>query len=94
MKRPELWQEPMVHELEMLKKKEVFKVVPRPHGKNVIGSKGVYAVKQKKNGAVERRKARIVVKGFTQVIGEDYDETYTSVVQLESVQLVCIIMAS
>jgi len=39
MKRPELWWEPMVYELEMLKKKEVFKVVPRLHRKNVIGSK-------------------------------------------------------
>jgi len=39
MKRPELWWEPMVHELDMLREKEVFEVVPRPQGKNVIGSK-------------------------------------------------------
>jgi len=45
MKRPDLWWEPMEHELEMLKEKGVFEVVPRPQGKNVIGSKWVYAVK-------------------------------------------------
>ena len=78
----------------MLKEKEVFEVVPRPYEKNVIGSKWVYAVKQKENGAVERRKARIVAKGFTQVIDKDYDKTYTSVAQLESVWLVCAIVAS
>jgi len=51
----------------------------------VVGSKWVYAIKWKKNGEIERRKARIVAKGFTQVIGEDYKETYASVACLESV---------
>ena len=84
----------MVHELKMLKEKGVFEVVPRPQGKNIIGSKWVYAVKWKEDGMVERRKARTVAKGFTQVIGEDYNETYTSVARLESVRLVCAIAAS
>jgi len=51
-------------------------------------------VKWKEEGMVERRKARTVAKGFTQVIGEDYNETYTSVACLESVCLVCAIAAS
>jgi len=36
----------------------------------------------------------MVAKGFTQVIGEDYDKTYASVAHLESVQLLCAIAAS
>jgi len=32
-----------------------------------------------------------VAKGFTQILGEDYDETYASVARLESVRLVCAI---
>jgi len=92
IKRPDLWWEPMEHELEILKEKGVFKVVLRPQGKNVIGSKWVYAVKE--DGIVERRKARTVVKGFTQMIGEDYNETYALVACLESVHLVCAIAAS
>ena len=84
----------MVHELKMLKEKGVFEVVLRPQGKNIIGSKWVYAVKWKEDGMVERRKVRTVAKGFTQVIGEDYNETYTSVARLESVRLVCAIAAS
>ena len=43
---------------------------------------------------VEKRKARTVAKGFTQVIGEDYNKTYASVVCLESVQLMYAIVAS
>jgi len=69
----------MVYKLEMLKEKGVFEVVPRLQGKNVSGSEWVYIVKWKENRAVEKRKARIIVKGFTQVIGEDYDKTYASV---------------
>jgi len=37
---------------------------------------------------------RTVAKGFTQVIGEDYKETYTSVACLESICLVCAIVVS
>ena len=94
MKRPDLWWSPMVQEFEMLKERAVFELVPRPIGKNVVGSKWVYAVKWKENGEVEKRKARTVAKGYTQVIGEDYDETYASVAHLESVRLVCAIAAS
>ena len=36
----------------------------------------------------------MVAKGFTQIIGEDYDETYASVARLESVRLLCAIAAS
>jgi len=85
MRRPDLWWEPMVKEFEILKEQEVFELVPRPLGKNVVGCKWVYAIKWNDNGEIERRKARMVAKGFTQVIGEDYDETYTSVAHLESI---------
>jgi len=94
MKRPDLWWEPMMKEFEMLKERGVFELVPRPEGKNIVGSKWVYAVKWKENGEVEKRKARMVAKGFTQVIGEDYEETYASVARLESVRLLCAIAAS
>jgi len=35
-----------------------------------------------------------MTKGFTQVIGEDYKETYTSIARLESVRLLCAIATS
>ena len=51
-------------------------------------------MKWRDDGTVDRWKARTVAKGFTQVLGEDYDKTYASVAQLESVWLVCAIAAS
>jgi len=69
----------MVKEYEMLKERGVFELTPRPPERNVIGSKWVYTIKWKDDGTVDKRKARTVAKGFTQVLGEDYNETYTSV---------------
>jgi len=79
----------MATKISMLKERGVFEVVSRLQGRNVVGLKWVYAVKWKEDGGVEKRKARTVTKGFTQVIGEDYEETYASVARLESVRLVC-----
>jgi len=94
MKRPDLWLDPITKEIEMLKLQDIFEVVPRPSGKNVVGSKWVFTVKWNEKGEIEKRKARTVAKGYTQVIGEDYNETYASVARLESVRLVCAIAAS
>jgi len=60
----------------------------------VVKSKWVYANKYNNEGHIVARKAQLVVKGFMQILGEDYDETYASVVRLESVWLVCAIAAS
>lgn len=89
-----LWLEPMSKEIEMLRAQDIFEVVQRPKDKNVIGSKWVYAVKWNESGELDKRKARVVVKGYTQVIGENYDKTYALVAQLESVWLVCAIAAA
>jgi len=94
MRRPDLWWEPMATKIAMLKAREVFEMVPRPEGQNMVGSKWVYAIKWKENSRLERRKARTMAKGFTQVIGEDYEEIYASVACLESVYLICTIVAS
>jgi len=86
--------EPMLKELAVMKEKEVFRIVPRPVGKNVVKSKWVYANKYNDKGHIVARKARLVAKGFMQILGEDYDETYTSVTRLESIRLVCAIATS
>ena len=94
MRRPNLWWKPMATKIAMLKAKEVFEVVSRPKGQNVVRLKWVYVIKQKENSELERQKARTMTKGFTQVIEEDYKETYASVTYLESIYLVYTIATS
>ena len=84
----------MVKEFEMLKEQGVFELIQHPANKNVVGSKWVYTIKWDNSGNIEKRKARTMTKGFTQVIGEDYEETYVSVARLKSVHLLCAIAAS
>ena len=90
---PDLWQEPMAAKIFMLREQRVFEVVLRSQGRNIVGSRWMYMVKQKEDSGVEKRKARTVAKQFIQVIGKDYKETYVLVARLESVCLVCVIVA-
>jgi len=69
----------------MLKKRGVFEVVPRPLNKNVVGSKWVFAIKWNEDGTIKKWKAHTVAKEYTQVIREDYEETYALVARLEFV---------
>jgi hypothetical protein len=69
----------MEEELNNFKRNEVWELVPRPK-QNVIGIKWVFRNKQDEFGVVTKNKARLVGKGYTQVEGLDFGETYAPVV--------------
>ena len=82
----EHWAEAMEKEMKSLQENEVWDLVELPRGRRPVGSKWVFKVKTDKDGNVERYKARLVAQGFTQKFGADYDETFCSVVRLESIR--------
>ena len=53
----------------------------------MVDCKWVYKNKQKTDGSVERYKARLVGKGFTQRIGQDYEETFTPIAWYNSFRI-------
>ena len=81
-----VWANAMEAELVSLWENEVYEGVDRPKGKKVIGTKWVLRVKTDAEGRLEKYKARVVAKGFCQVEGVDYDETYAPTVRFESVR--------
>jgi hypothetical protein len=56
--------------------------VPRPKDMNVIGTKWVFRNKLDEDGQVVRNKARLVYKGYAQVEGIDFEETFAPVARL------------
>ena len=60
------WKQAMRDELEALKENDTFELTTLPKGKNLVGGKWVYTIKEDANGS-ETLKARYVAKGYSQV---------------------------
>jgi hypothetical protein len=78
------WVVAMQEELNNFTRNEVWHLVPRPN-QNVVGTKWVFCNKQDEHGVVTRNKASLVAKGYSQVEGLGFDETYAPVARLESI---------
>lgn len=68
VKFPE-WRNAMHVELDALESNATQSIVPLPKHKHPIGCKWVYKVKYRFDGSVERYKARVVAKCYTQQFG-------------------------
>ena len=82
------WKKAMTAEYDSLMKNEVWDLVPLPKGKTAIGGKWHLCLKYGSSGEILRHKARYVAKGYSQVYGRDYDETYSPTVKLSTVRCV------
>nr|GEW00217.1 retrovirus-related Pol polyprotein from transposon TNT 1-94 [Tanacetum cinerariifolium] len=80
------WREAMQKEVKALKKNDTWNLEYLPKGKQAIDLKWVYKIKFKPNGDVERYKARLFSKGFTQMEGVDYHDTFALVAKLVTVR--------
>jgi hypothetical protein len=83
----EQWREAIIEELRSLIGNGTWKEVVPPKGANIITSKWVFTIKTLTMGVIDRFKARIVARGFTQIYGVDYDETYAPTPRHDTLRL-------
>ena len=73
------WLEAMQDELASLTENAVYELVTLPVGAASLSGKWGLKIKRGAQGEVERFKARYVVRGFEQVLGTDFHQTWVPV---------------
>ena len=84
----------MKEEFDALSKNHTWDLVTLPPGKSMVGCKWIYKIKTRSNGSIECYKTRLIVKGFTQEYGIDYEETFAPVARISSVRALLAVAAA
>jgi hypothetical protein len=82
------WDTTMNEEYHYLMENDTWDLVPLHKGFFFSRCKWVYKTKYASDGSVEIHKAWLVSKGFSQVEGIDYNETFSHVAKMNSIHLV------
>ena len=77
----ENWRVAMCDEYMALVRNGTCSLVSLPTRRQPIGYKWVFKVKENPNGSVHKYKAHLVAKGFNQIAGFDYNDTFNLVVK-------------
>ncbi|CAJ2645756.1 unnamed protein product [Trifolium pratense] len=82
------WLDAMNDEMKSLHDNHTYDLVKLPKGKRALENWWIYRVKHESNSESPRYKARLVVKGFRQRKGVDFNEIFSPVVKMSSIRTV------
>lgn len=68
----------MIEEYKSIMKNGVWEIMLRPENKYVVTSKWIYNIKHAVDGSIEKYKAIFMARGFSQLEGTVYEETFAS----------------
>ena len=78
----------MQEEMDSLHKNHTYELVKLPKAKKALKNKWVYRIKQEEHTPHPRYKARLVVKGFSEKKGVDFDEIFSLMVKMTSIRVI------
>ena len=84
----------MDEELSTLQLNQTWTLTSLPAGQKPIGCKWVYKIKYNSDGTVDRYKVRLVAKGYTQIVGVNYSETFSPTTKLTTLRCLLTIAAA
>jgi hypothetical protein len=87
------WHAAMRKEMKAIEDNYTWELTSLPVGHRAIGLKWVYKVKHNESGDVVQHKARLVVKGYVQSTGINFDEVFALVAHLQSVRMMVVLAA-
>ena len=88
------WIEAMQDEMKSLHENHTYELVKLPKGMRALKNKWVFKVKVEEHNLKPRYKARLIVKGFGQREGIDFDKIFSPVVKMSSIHTVLGLAAS
>jgi hypothetical protein len=88
-----VWRRAMIDELKSIEENKTWSLTELPTSRHAIGLKWVFKVKKNQLEEVVRHKARLVVKGYAQQQGVDFEEVFASVAWLEAIRLLLALAA-
>ncbi|GAU24969.1 hypothetical protein TSUD_312040 [Trifolium subterraneum] len=88
------WKEAMDVEIKAIQANHTWELTELPKNTKAIGVKWVYKTKYNEMGQVDKYKARLVVKGYSQKYGIDYNEVFAPVARWETIRTVLALAAS
>jgi hypothetical protein len=77
----------MNEEYNSLIQKNTWELVSLPPNRKLVRCKWIYKTKREEYGFITKYKDILVAKGFSQVHGIDYEETFSPMAKMDSIQL-------
>lgn len=84
----EQWKATMTDEFSALMRNGSWSLVPLLERRKAIGCKWVFKVKENPDGTISKYKPRLVAKGFHQIAGFDFTETFSPVAKPTTIRVV------